>query len=95
MTKRPKNTLPTSKSQPVGRPRRPAQADTFAGAVGANVRRMREKLGLSVEQCAYRARVSVATWYRLEAGSQPKTAGLLVDRAARILGVTAAELSRT
>lgn len=41
---------------------------TFAGQVGAEIRRRREQKKLSVEQAAGRAGVPVQTWYKYEKG---------------------------
>lgn len=41
---------------------------TFAGQVGAEIRRRREQKKLSVDECARRSGVPVPTWYHFEKG---------------------------
>lgn len=42
--------------------------DTFAGRIGAEIRRRREQKNFTVEDAARRARVPVQSWYNFEKG---------------------------
>ncbi len=54
-----------------GRPAKP-QADTFLGRIGAEIRKRREKKGISVAQAADAAGAPVPTWYQWESGRHLK-----------------------
>lgn len=58
-----------------GRPAHEPDTSTFLGKIGAEIRRRRERKGLSVAAAADAAGVPVPTWYRWEAGS-----GLTLER---------------
>lgn len=51
-----------------GRPAEPQDTSTFAGQVGAEIRKRREKAKLSVEEAAAAAGAPVPTWYHWEKG---------------------------
>jgi transcriptional regulator with XRE-family HTH domain len=51
-----------------GRPPKAVDTDKFAACIGVNIRRIREKKGLTVEQCATAAGVAAPTWYHFESG---------------------------
>ena len=77
-----------------GRHRNPVDTESFAGRVGWNVRRTREKLNLSVVDAASKANMDRATWYRLESGTRASLTGRAIDDVADVLGVGISELVR-
>jgi transcriptional regulator with XRE-family HTH domain len=51
-----------------GRPQKPSDCTSFAGQIGSIIRTIRQKHGLTVEECAAVAEVSVPAWYHFESG---------------------------
>jgi transcriptional regulator with XRE-family HTH domain len=73
-----------------GRPQKPVEADTFAAGIGRIIRAIRESKGLTVEECAATADVSIPTWYHFERG---RSIGLdKLPRIAGAMGVRVKEL---
>lgn len=56
----------------MGRPARENDLTTFAGRVGAEIRRRREKAKVTAEDTAAAAGVPLPTWYHWEAGRHLK-----------------------
>jgi transcriptional regulator with XRE-family HTH domain len=52
----------------MGRPSKPQDTKTFAGRIGAEIRRRRERKKLSVEEAAAKAKAPPPTWYHWEMG---------------------------
>lgn len=53
-----------------GRPSKAPDTSTFTGKIGAEIRRRRERKGLSVAEVAESVGVPAPTWYHWEAGRQ-------------------------
>ena len=77
-----------------GRHRNPVDTDKFAGRVGFNIRRTREKQKLSVNEAASKADMDRSTWYRLEGGYRASLTGRTIDSVAIVLGVGISDLVR-
>ena len=76
----------------VGRNRNPVDTGSFAGLVGHNIRRVREKKRISVDDAAVLAGIDRSTWYRLEQGALPSTTGKSIEMVATTLSVPFTEL---
>lgn len=71
-----------------GRPPKPANRKTAAGRLGADIRRRRLTLGLSVAEASRLAHARPTTWYSWERGARtPRTAE--IGRMAAALGCSA------
>jgi len=78
----------------VGRNRNAVDTTSFAGLVGHNIRRVREKRRISVDDAAVLAGIDRSTWYRLEQGQRPSTTGKSIEVVASTLRVPITELLR-
>lgn len=74
----------------MARPAKPQNETTFAGQVGAIIRKKRLAKKLSVEQAAQKAGVPAPTWYHWESGRHLPLDALPIVAAA--LGCTARSL---
>ena len=71
-----------------GRPLKPVSRRTAAGRLGADIRRQRLALGLTVADAARAAHARLTTWYSWERGTRtPRTAE--IGRVAAVLGCSA------
>ena len=81
-------------STTVGRKPLPVDANSFAGRVGMNVRKIRTTKGCSVEDAASEAGIDRSTWYRIEQGVRPGLTGRSIDDIAVMWNVDLSDLLR-
>lgn len=65
---------------------------TFAGLVAVNIRRLRDRTGKSVAECAAESDISVAAWYRIERGDTTRTTAIHFMDLAKFFNCKPAEL---
>lgn len=73
---------------------RPKPQLTTAQRLAVNVRKLRIEHFGTVEKACEASGFSVPRWYRLEQGTYPRMAGVVIDEIAELFGVEPEELVR-